>query len=25
VTFDRGNFDKYYWREGTQRVLYQDD
>ena len=25
VTFDRADFDKYYWREGTQRVLYQDD
>jgi hypothetical protein len=25
VTFDRSNFDRYYFREGTQRVLYQDD
>jgi hypothetical protein len=25
ITFDRSDFDKYYWREGTQRVLYQDD
>ncbi len=25
VTFDRSNYDKYYFREGTQRVLYQDD
>jgi hypothetical protein len=25
VTFDRSNFDSYYFREGTQRVLYQDD
>ncbi|HSQ68039.1 MAG TPA: hypothetical protein VLM85_32740 [Polyangiaceae bacterium] len=25
VTFDRMDFDKYYWREPTQKVLYQDD
>jgi hypothetical protein len=25
ITFDRMNFDKYYFREGTQKVLYQDD
>jgi hypothetical protein len=25
ITFDRSNFDKYYYREATQRVLYQDD
>jgi hypothetical protein len=25
VTFDRSNFDRYYFREGSQRVLYQDD
>jgi hypothetical protein len=25
ITFDRADFDKYYWREGSQRVLYQDD
>lgn len=26
VSFDRGSpYDKYYWREGTQKILYQDD
>ncbi len=25
VTFNRANFDRFYWRESTQRVLYQDD
>ncbi len=25
VTFDRAEFDKYYFREGTQTVLYQPD
>ncbi len=25
VSFDRSNFEKYYWREGTQKILYQDD
>ena len=26
VTFDRGgNFDRYYWREGTQTILFQPD
>lgn len=25
VSFDRADFDKYYWRDGSQRILYQDD
>lgn len=25
VTFDRANFDRFYFREPTQRILYQDD
>ncbi|MGH7283382.1 MAG: hypothetical protein ACRELY_17785 [Polyangiaceae bacterium] len=26
VTFDRGGqYDRYYWREGTQTILYQSD
>jgi len=25
VTFDRGNFERYYWREGSQTILYQAD
>ncbi|HEX7602744.1 MAG TPA: hypothetical protein VF316_14105 [Polyangiaceae bacterium] len=26
ISFDRGApWDQYYWREGTQKVLYQDD
>lgn len=25
VSFDRSGYDKYYWREGTQKILYQDD
>lgn len=25
VSFDRAQFDKYYWREGSQKILYQDD
>ncbi len=26
ASFDRGPpWDKYYWREGTQKILYQDD
>jgi hypothetical protein len=26
ISFDRGPpWDKYYWREGTQKILYQDD
>jgi len=26
ISFDRGApWDKYYWREGTQKILYQDD
>jgi len=25
VTFDRANYDSYYFREGTQQILYQAD
>ena len=26
ISFDRGPpWDKFYWREGTQKILYQDD
>ena len=25
VSFDREGYDRYYWREGTQKILYQDD
>jgi hypothetical protein len=25
ITFDRLEFDRFYWRDGTQRILYQDD
>jgi len=25
ITFDRSAFDKYYYREASQRILYQDD
>jgi hypothetical protein len=25
VTFDRDNFQRFYWREGTQTILYQAD
>ncbi|MFO0676717.1 MAG: hypothetical protein U0169_09290 [Polyangiaceae bacterium] len=25
ITFDRAGYDKFYWREGSQRILYQDD
>jgi hypothetical protein len=25
ISFDRMNFDKYYWRDGSQKILYQDD
>jgi hypothetical protein len=25
LSFDKAAFDKYYWREGSQRILYQDD
>lgn len=25
MSFDKAAFDKYYWREGSQRILYQDD
>jgi hypothetical protein len=25
ITFDRLDFDRFYWRDGTQRILYQDD
>jgi hypothetical protein len=25
ITFDRDNFQRYYWREGTQTILYQAD
>jgi hypothetical protein len=25
LSFDRSNFDRFYYREGTQTVLYQQD
>ena len=25
VSFDRAGYERYYWRDGTQKILYQDD
>jgi hypothetical protein len=25
ITFDHSNFDRYYFRDGSQRILHQED